>query len=79
MGSTVRHVYDTWKGSAMDGMTLLLLSLGLLLLLSGVRSRSYVFSLLGALILLDLPWDMSLTKRSGMISPLLSNIGVTDL
>ena len=79
MGSTVRHIYDNWNGSAIDGMTLLLLSLGFLLLLSGVRARSLIFTVIGALILLDLPWDMSLTKRSGIIAPLLSNVGVTDL
>ena len=70
MGSTLRHVVDGGMAS-LDGMTLALLLLGCLLVLLGGRRGSLVLVSLGGLVLLDLPWGMSLAKRSGVLDPLL--------
>ena len=76
MGSTTRHLFDAgFEG--LDQMTLLLLALGCLLLVLG--RRSMVFTALGIFVLLDLPWGMSLTKRSGVLDPLLVAAGRSDL
>ena len=38
-----------------------------------------VLTALGVLVLLDLPWGMSLAKRSGVLDPLLAAAGRSDL
>ena len=78
MGSTLRHIIDGGVAS-LDGATLALLLLGCVLVLIGGRRGSLLFSILGALVLIDLPWGMSFAKRSGVLEPLLAAVGGSEL
>ena len=71
MGSTLRHVFD----SGLTPWTLVVLAMFALMLVSATRGNKQraraVVSLLGALLLLsDLPYEASLLKRSGVMTPL---------
>ena len=71
MGSTLRHVFD----SGLTPWTLIVLALLALQIYTATRGNKQrvraVVTLLGAVLLLaDLPYDASLLKRSGVLTPL---------
>jgi hypothetical protein len=71
MGSTLRHVFD----SGVTPWTLIVLALLALQIYTATRGNKQrvraVVTLLGAVLLLaDLPYDASLLKRSGVLTPL---------
>ena len=71
MGSTARHLFDNPPSTA-DPLTLGVLLFVLLVLYLTHRKSSFqlVLTVTCALLLADMPYDQSLTKRSGVLKPL---------
>lgn len=72
MGSTVRHIYD--NGLTDDTTTLFFVVLAMLFMLMGLARRNLIIMLLGAILLCDMPWGMSLMKRSGVLVPVFQKL-----
>ena len=72
MGSTVRHIYD--NGLTDDTTTLFFVLLAMLFMLMGLARRNLIIMLLGAMLLCDMPWGMSLMKRSGVLIPVFQKL-----
>jgi hypothetical protein len=72
MGSTVRHIYD--NGLSADTTTTFFVFLAMLIMLLGITRRNFILMFLAFVLLMDMPWSMSLMKRSGVLTPVFQKI-----
>ena len=57
-----------------DTTTMFFVFLAMLFLLLGIAKRNFIVFGIAILLLLDMPWSMSLMKRSGVLTPVFQKI-----